>query len=213
MKASSPKVSWPRHCSLPLQRRPRNSRRRCNAVTGHTRWRPVRDNRLAQSRRRLKRAALRSVSASTNCEHMRSSTGASRRPGDNTIWTSARALTALTSRDHGGPTRARVHAILAQRRTGGKPRATTGRAVIRSVQHEGLLRQGAVAPDQLVELFFTGAGFDQRIDRGLELQRGSTIEKDFLACELVHDLVATSPRCIAGRSNSSVATAVAEVEL
>jgi hypothetical protein len=43
---------------------------------------PVSDSRLFQSRRGLKRATLRIVSESTKCEHMRSSTGASCRPGE-----------------------------------------------------------------------------------------------------------------------------------
>src|SRR6185369_1639659 len=55
---------------------------RASTLAGHTRCLPVRESSAFQSRRRLKRPACCSVSVRTKCEHSRSSTGASARPGE-----------------------------------------------------------------------------------------------------------------------------------
>ena len=75
----------------PPARKPRS---RPSTLAGQTRWRPTSPSRLAQSRRRLKRQTCRSVSVSTNCEHMRSSIGAASRSGDSsTAYATATATT------------------------------------------------------------------------------------------------------------------------
>ena len=90
------KCSTPFQTSLPAQRRPRNSRRRCSTGAGHTRWRPVSDSRPLRSRRTLKRGPCLAASVSTKCEHMSSSTGASLRPGDGSACPRTAAATTST---------------------------------------------------------------------------------------------------------------------
>ena len=91
--ASSASCSWPRQNSLSLQRRPRNSRSRASAGAGHTRWRPASDSRPFEvaPHVELARPAWR-ASVSTKCEHIRSSTGASFRPGEGSTCRSSRTL-------------------------------------------------------------------------------------------------------------------------
>ena len=75
-------ASWPRHSSLLTQRRAKNSRKRAKTDTGHTKCRPAKPTRPLRSRRMFRPAPWRVASVSTKCEHIRSKTGASNRPGE-----------------------------------------------------------------------------------------------------------------------------------